>query len=195
MISFDPSTWVILRTSGRSTIRLAETLAIDGYEVWTPVETKSIRKARANVRRSVRLPMMPSYVFARSNHLIDLLEMAKGNDRPRRGSAPAHASFSVMHWNEGIPVVGDRQLDQLRRLEAKRTPRAKADRALATGVNIRVKLEGGSFAGMRGRVERSDHSTTLVCFDNRMTVKIATSLLSIHDLCGEVIGLKVAKAA
>lgn len=192
---FDPTTWIILRTAGRTTMRLAETLVADGFEAWTPIETKSFRKPRDNVRRSIRLPLMPSYVFARADRLIDLLEIAKAAERPRRGQSPAHTSFSVMHWNEGIPVIADRQLEQLRRIEAKRTPLKKANRALTSGVEVRVKLEGGSFAGMRGRVERSDNSTTLVCFNKRMTVKIATSLLSVDDLCVDVIGLKMAKAA
>ena len=130
---------------------------------------------------------MPSYVFVRAEHLIDMIQLAAMKPKPRRQaicsiSKPAHADFSVMRYNESIPVIADRHLESLRMIEAKRTPRAKADRRYAPGLSVRVKQEGGSFAGMKGRVERSDEGSTLVCFDNRLTVKISTSLLSIDDI-------------
>lgn len=189
--------WCILRTSGRFTLRLAASLREDGFEVWTPVETRKIRIPRANVRRDVTLPLMPSYVFARSHHLIDLIQMAAMPFKPRRAHGkPAHVDFSVMHYHDTIPLIGDGQLQALRQLEAKRAPRKKAQR-FNSGVEVLVKMEGGSFAGMKGRVERSDETTTLVCFDKRMTVKIATSLLSGNDLQVErsVEGTAARKAA
>lgn len=179
----DPTDWIILRTSGRSTMRLAETLTEDGYEAWTPVETRNIRIPRANVRRTVKLPIMPSYVFARSSHLIDLIQLSAMKPKARRVlNQPAHADFSVMHYHDRIPIIADHHLESLRSIEAKRTPRQKAERAFAPGLSVRVKTEGGSFAGMKGRVERSDFGSTLVCFDNRMIVKISTSLLLPDEL-------------
>jgi hypothetical protein len=64
-------------------------------------------------------------------------------------------------------------------------------------VEVRVKIEGGSFAGMMGRVERSDETSTLVCFDDRLVVKISTSLLDENKLQVErsVIGTAAKKAA
>jgi transcription antitermination factor NusG len=180
--------WCILRTSGRTTLRLADTLATDGFDVWTPREVRKIRIPRANIRREATLPLMPSYVFARSHHLVDLLELAQMEVKPRRGNGwgePAHAGFSVMHWNDGIPLIADRHLDRLRLLEIKRTPRKKADRKFDRGVDVRVKIEGGSFAGMKGRVEKSDEGSTLVCFDERLTVKIATFLLDADSIGNE----------
>lgn len=163
--------WIILRTSGRHTMRLAESLSEDGFEAWTPVETRTIRVPRANVRRTVYLPIMPSYVFARAQHLIDLIQLGA-----------KRADFSVMHYHDRIPVIADHHLQSLRFIEAKRTPRKKADRTFAKGISVRVNTEGGSFAGMKGKVERSDTGTTLVCFDSRLTVKISTSLLSLDEL-------------
>jgi transcription antitermination factor NusG len=161
--------WIILRTSGRSTMRLAETLSCASIEAWTPIETRTIRIPRANVRRTVKLPIMPSYVFARANHLFDLIELS-GN------SVGTHPDFSVMHYHDRIPVIADHHLQGLRTIEAKRTPRKKSA-PLTPGLSVRVKTEGGSFAGMKGRVERSNEGNTLVCFDGRLTVKISTSLL------------------
>lgn len=174
--------WIILRTRGRSTLSLAETLSEDGFESWTPVETRTIRIPRANVRRTVRLPIMPSYVFARSEHLIDLIQLAAMEFKPRRqANKPAHSDFSVMRYHDNIPIIADGHLQSLRKIEARRTPRKKA-LPFAAGVSVRVKTEGGSFAGMNGRVERSDDGATLVCFDNRLTVKISTSFLERHEL-------------
>lgn len=177
------TSWIILRTAGRSTMSLANTLSEDGYEAWTPVETKVFHVPRMNSKRTVRLPIMPSYVFAKAENLIDLLELAAMDPKPRRAprpaedrTQPAHADFSVMHYNDRIPIIADHHLQGLRIIEAKRTPRKKA-LPLPPGLSVRVKMEGGSFAGMAGRVERSDEGSTLVCFDNRLTVKISTSLL------------------
>jgi transcription antitermination factor NusG len=74
-------------------------------------------------------------------------------------------------------LIADGQLQALRQLEAKRTPRKRAAQTFARGVEVRVKVEGGSFAGMKGVVQRSDHGHSLVFIDNRLTVKIPTSLL------------------
>lgn len=183
--------WVILRTQGRNTLRLAETLSEDGYEAWTPVESRNIRIPRANVRRTVRLPIMPSYVFVRAQHLIDLIQLAGMKPIPRRVCSrplerseewrPFHADFSVMRYCDRIPVISDHHLQSLRTIEAKRAPKRKAA-PLTPGLNVRVKQEGGSFAGMKGRVERSDEGSTLVCFDNRLSVKISTSLLDVSEI-------------
>lgn len=174
--------WVILRTSGRHTMRLAASLSEDGFEAWTPVETKRIRIPRMNVRRDIALPLMPSYVFVKAHHLIDLIQLAIMPFKPRRSKGqPAHVDFSVMRYHDSIPTIGDQQLNELRKLEAKLTPRKKAQR-FSNGVEVRVKVEGGSFAGMQGKVERSDEGMTLVCFDGRLSVRIATCLLDGNDL-------------
>lgn len=173
--------WCILRTSGRTTLRLAASLAEGGFEVWTPVEVRKIRIPRANVRREVTLPIMPSYVFARAEHLIDLLQIAG-----QPAHAHAHVDFSVMRHRERLPLIADAQLQALRKLEARRAPKKRADRVFGTGVDVLVKIEGGSFAGMKGRVEKSDTLHTLVCFDDRLTVRIATCLLDDSQLRAEV---------
>jgi transcription antitermination factor NusG len=163
------NSWIILRTSGRTTMRLAETLSGASIDAWTPVETRTMQIPRANMKRTVRLPIMPSYVFAKAEHLFDLIELA-GN------SLGTHPAFSVMHYHDRIPVIADHHLQGLRTIEAKKSPRKRAE-PLPSGLSVRVKTEGGSFAGMKGRVERSDETTTLVCFDSRLVVKISTSLL------------------
>lgn len=177
------SFWCIIRTSGRHTLRLAQSLREDGFDVWTPIETRNVRIPKANVKRTVELPIMPSYIFARAAHLIDLLQLAALDFKPRRSAGqPAHAGFSVMHSHDGIALVADAHLQRLRSLEAKLTPLKKADRTFGFGVEVNVRIEGGSFAGMKGTVRKSDNAYTLVCFDERLTVKIPTFLLEQNDV-------------
>ncbi len=179
--------WLILRTAGGKTLRLAETLREDGYEAWSPTETRTIRVPRMNARRTVKLPIMPTYVFARAHHLIDLLELAAMPVKPRRhANQPSHTSFSVLHVHDKIPVVTDLSLDGLRHIEFKRTPRKKALEALKPGSE--VAIEGGSFGGLRGKVERSDTAHTLVSFSDTFSVKINTSLFERNEL-GELLAL------
>lgn len=179
--------WCILRTSSRHTIPLSESLAEDGFEVWTPIETRQIRIPRKNVKREIRLPIMPSYVFAQAHHLIDLLQLADMPVKPRRTfGKPAHAGFSVMHaFGDQIPLVRDQHLTKLRELEIKKTPKRKAERTFDAGIQVRVGEGGGSFSGMTGTVRKSDKGYTLVCFNDRYTVKINTLLLSLDSVCDE----------
>lgn len=175
--------WCILRCQGRSTLRLTQTLNEDGFDAWTPRETRRIRIPKFNVRREAILPLLPSYVFAKAIHLIDLLELAAMPVKPRRGfnfQMPAHPGFRVMKSERGIPVVAEHDLAALRYLEAKLTPLRRSARTFAAGARVRV--DGGSFGGMTGDVQRSDDLHTLVCFSEKYVVKIATSILLPEDL-------------
>lgn len=178
--------WCILRTAGRTTLSLAASLAEDGFEVWTPVETVTKRVPRMNARRTIRQAILPTYVFARAAHLVDLLQLAAMPVKPRRGKGllqPAHGAFTVLHAFGKIPMVADRHFAELRNLEARRTPTEKAGKALTVGIGVRIK--GGAAQGMKGTVERSTRAHTVVCINERYTVKIATCLLDPDELCGE----------
>lgn len=177
--------WLILRTATGKTLKLAETLREDGYDAWSPVETRTIRIPRMNARRTVFLPIMPTYVFARAHHYDELVEMERMPVKPRRmANMPSHASFSILQIHERTAFVPDDQLDQLRRIEFKRTLRKKALEALKRGQP--VTAEGGVFGGKSGAVVRSDKMHTLVLFvGDNFPVKIRTSLFSRNDI-GEV---------
>lgn len=191
-----------MRTSPRHTMKLAQTLAEDGFEVWTPTETRKIRVPRMNIRRDVVLALMPSYIFARADQAASLILLADANTKAllrkaearksrdfrigdvekftpdelaRILAAKTHEDFHVMKRPEGIPTVSDADLLALRKEEAKRTPLPKAAKAFRKGEDVRV--EGGSFGGMSGSVERSDRTHTLVCFNGRYVVKIPTTFL------------------
>lgn len=180
------SDWCILRTAGRSTMRLAETLSKDGFDVWTPIETKRVRKPRSNIRREVRQPIMPTYVFARVGHLVDLLQLAAMPVKPRRGAGmldPAHVSFTVLHAFGRIPLVAERHLSELRKLEAKRTPIKRA--AYSFPRDALARVNAGAFGGLVGVVIRSTPKSTVLRFSGRMNVEISTSLLELDAIQGD----------
>lgn len=168
--------WLILRTQGRHTLRLTGSLAEDGFEVWTPVVTRNLRVPRANVRRDAQLPLMPSYIFARTGHLLDLLELAAMPEKPRRagGRKPAHPDFTVFRYLDRIPVVADADLKGLREAE---TDLARPRRRRRYGRGDEVKIPHGSFGGLTGHVVECSGRFTRVCFGTRMEVKISTFIL------------------
>lgn len=180
--------WCILRTASRLTLPLAESLAEDGYEVWTPVETVTVRVPRKNARREVRRPIMGSYVFAKAAYLIDLLQLAAMPVKPRRGAGllkPAHPSFSVLHAFGRIPVVAESDFVKLRELEAKRTPRKVAPYAFP--INRAVRVKGGIGQGKVGLVIRSTPTKTKIfCTGDKRSLEIPTYLL---ELSGAVLDL------
>jgi RNase P/RNase MRP subunit p29 len=192
------SDWCILRTAGRSTLRLAETLAEDGFDVWAPAETRTITIARASVKREVTLPMMPGYVFARASRVHDLLRLLRDMDdgRQRGVGRRNHPRFSVWLLGAGMWSIADRDLNALRQQErdAKLRTADRARRALAKSkaeplpVGIRVRVKDGNhdaFEGMIGRVVQSGAGTSRITFTGyKMDVTIRTSLLSVDDIEG-----------
>lgn len=178
------SDWCILRCSGRSTLPLAQSLAEDGFDVWTPVETVRIDVPRMTAKREVRRPILRSYVFARTAHLVDLLQLAAMPVKPRRGRGlmePAHVNFSVLHAFGRIPLVAEQHLAELRKLEARRTPRKIA--AYAFPRNQLVRVKEGPAMGKIGVVVRSTPAKTKIfCIGDRFDVEIPTSLLEPNSL-------------
>lgn len=194
----DQGSWCILRTSGRQTLRLAETLAVDGFEVWTPSEAVTFRSPRRNSRRTATLPVMPGYVFARSRHALELLHLSRSL-KEGRGSGPGrpnHAQFTVWVANNRAWAIGADDLQALRDYESKALRRAaeQARRELAKqkaqplpiGVMVRVK-EGnhGAFEGLVGRVTESSSGNSKIIFTGwKRDVTIRTSLLDLDEVGG-----------
>lgn len=151
--------WIILRTAGRSTLCLAASLAEDGFEVWTPQREQMIRKPRWNVARKATLPLLAGFVFARAEHLVDMLELSAMPDRPRRGRRPAHREFSVLRDYDRIPIVDDAALEPLRMAEKPAAVRRRFSR-YAPGSEVRITA--GSFEGFTATVEQSGKDFAVV---------------------------------
>jgi hypothetical protein len=158
--------WIVLRTSGRSTLPLARSLSSDGFEAWTPSA-----KIRPQGRRGkLCVPIIPTFVFARARHLWNLVSLS---DDP----LSRHEGFSVMRHMDGrgYPLVEDSELEPLRSEEGRVIP--KEERKVL-GCGEIVRLPEGPFAGMSGIVESADHKHAWVRFGGfRQPVKIAAFLL------------------
>ena len=146
--------WCILRTSGPRTLKLAQSLAAAGFEVWTPVRT--IRQTgRGRKRKEVVLkevPLAPCLIFARAVHGLDLLRLRR---------EPA-SRFDLLRDENGVALVRDAALNGLRAAEERfrRSLLKSTRRQLVVGSSIR--LTSGGFAGMSGVVKQGRKGKAVV---------------------------------
>jgi transcription antitermination factor NusG len=167
-ISHDNGEWIVLRTGSAQTLPLVRSLRDYGVEVWSPVKTISKRRPRSNERREVTVAILPSYVFARASHLADLMVAANRSVSP-------HPPFSVFKYCGKVPIISDRSLENLRRIEKRALPE-KAARQFKQGERVRI-TEGG-FAGMTGIVKTGRGRYTMVLFPGfSMPIKVKSMLL------------------
>jgi transcription antitermination factor NusG len=142
--------WCILRCSDQATMPLVKSLARAGIDLWTPVERVTKRVPRANIKRSVEQPLLPSYIFAAASHLPELFGIINA---PKR----EHRDFRLFKHNGAIPLVADETLSPLRLLERK----SKAETAQLKRGDA-VRLTDGGFAGMSGEIEATGPKFAMV---------------------------------
>ncbi len=160
--------WAILRTKGSSTLRLARSLAADGFKAWTPVEVRSRLVGRKRERAELELPILPEFVFVPSDHTAELLTLSRSpsllyrvwDSAQRRLVDHGHPHFSMFAINGQIRQVNDRGLAPLRALEetldqdAQR--RREQERCLGPIPRFHkgdeVRVDGGGFEGLTLRV-------------------------------------------
>jgi transcription antitermination factor NusG len=163
--------WIILRTASSRTLALQASLAEVGFEVWTPVDTVQRRSREGEKPEAVQAPLTPRYVFANSDHLVELLALSRSPARnyrvwdseKRKMVTKGHATFTVfMHL--GKPgMIHERQLAPLRSIERKRKPKPVA-REFSAGE--RVRLTDAGFEGLWATVQQSRKNYTRVVIDN-----------------------------
>lgn len=162
------SDWIILRTGGTQTMPLVRSLEAAGFGVWSPTKAVMKRRPRSNERREIIAPVLPSYVFAKVEHLTALLIEADRNVSP-------HPRFSVFRYCGRVPTISERALDNLRKIERRNMPE-KAARAFKHGELVRI-TEGG-FAGLTGIVKTGRGRYTMVLFPGfAMPIKVKSMLL------------------
>lgn len=164
--------WIILRTNGKSTLRLAGSLTDAGYDVWTPILMRRVRKRRANITIEREAPITPTFVFARADHLSELvaLSQARVKEQP---------DFSVMRYYGVHPQIEDSALDALRDAQdraARRKKPLKPGHGEPFGEGDPVDVKSGIASGMSGVVKRSNGKLTLVLF-GKMEIEFSTSKL------------------
>lgn len=149
--------WCILRTKGSSTLRLARSLELDGIGAWTPTEIQQRGNHRNSAKHEVMLAVMPTYVFAPAEHLVDLLAAAEA-------PVSIHPDFSVFRHLDRFPLIADVQLNSLRLIERKA---AAKNSPVVFPRDYQVRIPDGPFQGLTGRVvEDSNGGFTLVAFPN-----------------------------
>lgn len=164
-----PGDWVVLRCAGASTLRLSDSLAEAGFEVWTPREELR-RQIKGKVEWRIE-PMLPSFVFARAEKLADLLHLARypaqtflvWDPVQRRMVSRGHPFFRVFHIGEEIPLVPDREFVPLRVIESRRgrKPRGKPRQ---WQLGDRVRLTSGACEGLRGTITGLKGKVAIVAF-------------------------------
>lgn len=159
--------WCILRTAGPRTMPLAKSLNEAGIDAWTPVEVRKRRRARSKAVVEFDVPMLPTFVFARADRVIDLA-------RTRLDPRSPHPAFSIFQNSGRVALVSDAEMERLRTAERREAPKQRRQ-VFAAGTTVRVPE--GPFGGMSGIVQKGDDKFTLVAFDGRMKVKISTFLL------------------
>jgi transcription antitermination factor NusG len=125
-----------------------------GFECWTPVETVTREVVKFNVKRKIEVAMIPSYVFARADRLLDLIALA--NDPGRE-----HREFRVFKQSDRFPLIADETLAPIRAIEQRRKPRGKV---ATVKVGAKVRLNERGFEGLDGVVQSVSNKHAMVQF-------------------------------
>lgn len=154
--TYDLGSWCILRMASASTLRVAQSLTDAGFEAWTP--TEEIRKVVRGKAEWIKIPMLPTFVFADASRLVELTALARcpmsyqvwDTDRQRMVTKGT-PFFRLFQVDGDIETVPERDLEPLRRIEGrrKRKPRG-APRKWQVG--DKVRLTSGASEGLRGFV-------------------------------------------
>ena len=159
--------WLVLRTSGRATLRLASSLTREGIDAWSPSMVTARRRPRGRGTLKRTVPILPSFVFARAQHLEQLHGLI---ERPC-----GHVRFSIFRDFDHRPrLLADHALEPLRTSAFEETAKTQR-RTFRPGQRVRVAH--GIAEGMIGTVEKSDRRFTRVNFERGNSMDFATSIL------------------
>lgn len=166
---------IIIRTAARSTLGLARSLSEDGFDAWTPQEIAVTLKTRRKPSVETPVAMLPTFVFAAASDLQQLTIL-------RRRVSTKHAPFSIFRHAGRIPVIEDRSLDALRRLEQRAADRhqtelRRREKPPEWRAGQTVTSSDPSFAGLEGVVSDQQGRFVLVSFGGRYVFKISAWLL------------------
>lgn len=161
--------WCILRTASSQTLNLARSLADDGFEVWTPAKMEQRRSRNGAKPEGVPTALVPSFVFAASAGLADLVALShspsliyrRWDAEARRMVAHGHTKFSVFRHDGRHVLLPDRALAALRLAERRERPKEQVKQF---AVGEPVKLTEAGFEGLTGTVTRAKGRSTWVMF-------------------------------
>jgi transcription antitermination factor NusG len=175
----DLGSWCILRMASGNTLRLAKSLRTAGIEAWAPIAKRVAKMPRTGAQFDKESALMPSYAFARVEHVDELLHLEHALHR-------AHPKFVVFRHRGGIPLIADDQLDALRSEEARKHRvfekwRRRGSKPPKIAAGTEVRLPDGPFAGYSGIVERTQGQFTIVgatIFGKAVEIQVASLLLA-----------------
>jgi hypothetical protein len=104
--------WCILRTSGPRTLPLVRSLRKANIVAWTPTAQQRKRRPRSDNYRDVAAAVLPTFAFARAEHLPELLAI-------QHAPISDHPPFTVLQHRDRFPLVADEALEPLRQYEEK----------------------------------------------------------------------------
>lgn len=149
----------IIRMAGPRTLNVVQALQARGVDVWTPTGMRRNFKPRSTKYTDKTAPLLPTFAFARAEHIPQLLEITH--------SPAADIRFSVFQRGEDIPTVSSAALQPLLDYEAEqhaiwvgfieaqdRADRRKRKKTTARCyvMGQRVKVEKPAFAGLTGEI-------------------------------------------
>lgn len=105
-------TWCIIRTSGPRTLPLVRSLRKSGFDAWTPTAMQRKRRPRSDKYRDIEAAVLPTFAFARSEHLTELLAL-------QHAPVSDHPPFTVLQHRDRFPLVADAAMVPLREYEEK----------------------------------------------------------------------------
>jgi len=165
-----PDAWCILRTAGARTLPLMKSLEKAGLSAWTPLRIHRRRRPRSKQLVEREVAIMPTFVFVRKQHAIELLTIAANPVNP-------HPAFSIFRHNGRLVDVQDREIAGLRAEEDRWAKAERKTRCRRFDTGSTVRVTDGPAQGLEGIVEESDGQFALVCFGGAIRFKVGTWLL------------------
>lgn len=167
--------WCILRMAGSRTLGLAKSLNEAGIEAWTPARVQTIKRPRSTLTVSRDMPIAPTFVFAKAEHVRELLALA---------SSPVsrHPQFSVFRHGGRIPLVSGAGLAGLKSEEDRAKIKSRRAKRRALVMGQRVRINDGAYAGLNGIVEKAKGRWVVVAFDGAVEMTVDSWLLATDDV-------------
>lgn len=184
--------WCILRTSGTNTVGLAKALTEAGYEAWTPIEPRTRLAGRNRKPVEQELAVTPSFVFACSQRLYDLINLSRTpgmcyqvwDSEKEKMVNRGIPYFSVFKDGGKHPLIADAALTTLRTIEREATLRHNPP---SFEVGTEVILPERGFEGLTGTVKRAKGQYTWVQFPGfPMVIQVATLHLQAKCAMNEI---------
>ncbi len=129
--------WTAFYTKPQNEKKVAERLAVNGFEVYCPV-TESIR-IWSDRKKKIKQPLFKSYVFVRVN------------EKERLGVLEDHAVIFNLHWLKKPAVIRDEEIEAIQLFLNEHKDVKTRSLSFEKGQSVNIKE--GAFKGQEGIVK------------------------------------------